>query len=598
MIDSTEYVRAYAERYRDLFPVRLASVAAVIFLTVWLSGWVWGIGFFAVQGPLYVILWRVTRRSLAQPDAPGGGLRLKRWTEAITLALAVHNSLFVLAAWRLLPDLHIHLILLISGVLMVGALQAHASRLSFAAAVVPPMAAIFWITFIEPGVSPTLQMPVLMLTLGVVSAAWRQWRTDRETVRLMLEMSEQSQQLQAALSQSEIDRAAAERANQAKSRFLAMISHEVRTPLNVVLGLAEVLKRRRLPSAEAGMIDDMADAGGMLLRLLNGALDISKIESGQSEIQMAPADLAQTLTAIVRVWGARVEELNLSLELELLGRPEDFVVQTDVAKVEQVIINFLSNALKLTPSGAIRIVAQAQPTSDGAVALSFEVHDQGPGVPQDQRERIFQPFEQLDAGRAVGGAGLGLAICRASVLALGGDLGVRAAQPHGAVFWFGFTAERATVHAVPLPVEIDLPPAPHRTASPPVDDRPSILIAEDHPANRKLLALLLEPFDINLVFVENGKEALDALSDASFDLVLMDAMMPVMDGITALTAIRATEAAVGRPRALVHMLTANVFEDDVARYMQAGADGVLRKPIEIDDLHRVVQQSFRQPLAA
>ncbi|QYC11718.1 response regulator [Brevundimonas nasdae] len=598
MIDSTEYVRAYAERYRDLFPVRLASVAAVIFLTVWLSGWVWGIGFFAVQGPLYVMLWRVTRRSLAQPDAPGGGLRLKRWTEAITLALAVHNSLFVLAAWRLLPDLHIHLILLISGVLMVGALQAHASRLSFAAAVVPPMAAIFWITFIEPGVSPTLQMPVLMLTLGVVSAAWRQWRTDRETVRLMLEMSEQSQQLQAALSQSEIDRAAAERANQAKSRFLAMISHEVRTPLNVVLGLAEVLKRRRLPSAEAGMIDDMADAGGMLLRLLNGALDISKIESGQSEVQMAPADLAQTLTAIVRVWGARVEELNLSLELELLGRPEDFVVQTDVAKVEQVIINFLSNALKLTPNGVIRIVAQAQPASDGAVALSFEVHDQGPGVPQDQRERIFQPFEQLEAGRAVGGAGLGLAICRASVLALGGDLGVRAAQPHGAVFWFGFTAERTTVHAVPLPVEIDLPPAPHRTASPPADDRPSILIAEDHPANRKLLALLLEPFDINLVFVENGKEALDALSDASFDLVLMDAMMPVMDGITALTAIRATEAAAGRPRALVHMLTANVFEDDVARYMQAGADGVLRKPIEIDDLHRVVQQSFRQPLAA
>jgi two-component system, sensor histidine kinase len=191
MINSTEYVRAYAERYRDLFPVRLASVAAVIFLTVWLSGWAWGIGFFAVQGPLYVMLWRVTRRSLAQPDAPGGGLRLKRWTEAITLALAVHNSLFVLAAWRLLPDLHIHLILLISGVLMVGALQAHASRLSFAAAVVPPMAAIFWITFIEPGVSATLQMPVLMLTLGVVSAAWRQWRTDRETVRLMLEMSEQ-----------------------------------------------------------------------------------------------------------------------------------------------------------------------------------------------------------------------------------------------------------------------------------------------------------------------------------------------------------------------------------------------------------------------
>ena len=232
------------------------------------------------------------------------------------------------------------------------------------------------------------------------------------------------------------------------------------------------------------------------------------------------------------------------------------------------------------------------------VRASLEAAGLATGIVTVPAGEASKSFEQLEAGRAVGGAGLGLAICRVSVLALGGDLGVRAAQPHGAVFWFGFTAERATVHAVPLPVEIDLPPAPHRTASPPADDRPSILIAEDHPANRKLLALLLEPFDINLVFVENGKEALDALSEASFDLVLMDAMMPVMDGITALTAIRATEAAAGRPRALVHMLTANVFEDDVARYMEAGADGVLRKPIEIDDLHRVVQQSFRQPLAA
>lgn len=590
MINSTEYVRAYAERYRDLFPVRLVSVGAIILLTGWLCNWTWALSFFAVQAPLYILLWRVTQNGLAHPTAPGAGLRLKRRTELLTLALATHNSLFVLVAWRLQPDFHPHLMMLIAAVLVVGALQVHASRLSFAAAVVPPVAAIFWIAFSEVGVSPELQAPVILFVFGIVCAAWRQWRTDRETVKLMLDLSEGSQKLMTALSQAETDRAAAERANQAKSRFLATISHEVRTPLNVILGLAEVLKRRRLPPAEAGMIDDMADAGGMLLRLLNGALDISKIESGQSEVQMAPADLGQSLNAVVRVWRARVDELNLSLELVLQGQPEDFIVQTDVAKVEQVIINFLSNALKLTPSGVIRIVAQAQPASDDSVALRFEIHDQGPGVPEAQRERIFQPFEQLDAGRAVGGAGLGLAICHASVQALGGDLGVHAAEPHGAVFWFGFTAQRAAIHPVPLPIEIDLPPT-----SP---ARPTILAAEDHPANRKLLALLLEPFDVNLVFVENGKEALAALTEESFDLVLMDAMMPVMDGITALTAIRAAEAATGRPRALIHMLTANVFDDDVARYMQAGADGVLRKPIEIDDLQRVVQKSFSPPLAA
>lgn len=591
MISSTEYVRAYAERYRDLFPIRLASVGAIVLLTGWLCDWSWALSFFAIQAPLYILLWRVTQRSLAHPDAPGAGPRLKRNTELLTLGLATHNSLFVMVAWRLQPDFHPHLMMLIAGVLMVGALQVHASRLSFAAAVVPPLAATFWITFSEAGVSPALQAPVTLFIFGVVSAAWRQWRTDREMVKLMLDLSERSQQLQAALSQAEFDRAAAERANQAKSRFLATISHEVRTPLNVILGLAEVLKGRRLPPAEAGMIDDMADAGGMLLRLLNGALDISKIESGQAEVQLAPADLAQSLTAIVRVWRARVDELDLSLVLDLQGQPQDFVVQTDVAKVEQVVINFLSNALKLTPSGVIRIVASAAPAAGNTVALTFEVHDQGPGVPPDQRDRIFQPFEQLDAGRAVGGAGLGLAICRVSVQALEGDLGMRPAEPHGAIFWFGFTAERARLDAKPRPAEI---PAVNTCTH----TRPTILAAEDHPANRKLLALLLEAFDVDVVFVGNGQEALDALAESTFDLVLMDVMMPVMDGIAALTAIRANEAATGRSRTLVHMLTANVFEEDVARYMQAGADGVLRKPIEIADLQRVIQQTCRSPLAA
>jgi len=563
-----------------MFPVRLASVGAIMLMSWWKLGWEWGLGFLLIQGALYGLLWRMVQRLLANPGAPRAEPILRHGTETITFCLALHNSLFFLAVWRAMPEYHLHLLMLISGVLMVGALQVHASRLSFAAAVVPPSTAIAWITVSEAPHNLPLQLSVVLFVFGVVGAAWRQWRSDRETVELLVAATERSREIQAALAQAETDRVAAERASKAKSRFLAMISHEVRTPLNVILGLTEVLRARPRPAAEAAVVADMADAGGMLLRLLNGALDISKIESGQADLNLAAVDLAERLDAIARVWRARIEDLGLTLEIERQGAPEHFVVLTDEARVEQVLINYLSNALKLTQHGTIRILARALPASDGRIDLDFEVHDRGPGVPADQRDRIFQPFEQLAAGRAAGGSGLGLALCRASVEALGGSLGVRSALPHGAVFWFRFTTERAAPAPIP-----GFSTAPALTAS---NHAPRILAAEDHPANRTLLTLLLEPFGVDLTLVENGQEAVAAVRDQTFDLVLMDVMMPVMNGVDALIAIRAEQAASGRPRTPIHMLTANVFDEDVARYQAAGADGVLKKPIEIAALQSVI----------
>ncbi|MFN7130007.1 MAG: response regulator [Brevundimonas sp.] len=587
MADSADYVKAYADRYRDMFPVRLAAVGAIAVMAWWKLGWEWALGFLLIQSLLYGLLWRMVQGLRANPAAPRAEPILRHGTEAITFCLALHNSLFFLAVWRAMPEYHLQLLLLIGGVLMVGALQVHSSRLSFAAAVIPPSAAIAWITVGEAPRNSALQLSVALFLFGVVSAAWRQWRSDRETVDLMVAVTERSRELQAALAQAETDHAAAARANQAKSRFLAMISHEVRTPLNVILGLTEVLRGRRRPKAEAAVIDDMAEAGGMLLRLLNGALDISKIESGQVDLRLAPVDLAARIEAIARVWRSRVDELGLTLEVELQGRREDFLVLTDEARVEQILINYLSNALKLTPSGTVSILARALPAADGRIDLDLEVHDQGPGVPKDQRERIFEPFEQLSPGRAAGGAGLGLALCRTAAQALGGALGVRAAKPQngaqGAVFWVSFTAE-------PAPRPTVRPANAGRAAQGAVEASTPlrVLAAEDHPANRKLLALLFQAFGLDLVLVENGQEAVQAVAAERFDLVLMDVMMPVMDGVDALTAIRADEAAAGRPRTPIHMLTANVFDEDVARYMAAGADGVLRKPIETPALQAVL----------
>ncbi|WP_420471059.1 ATP-binding protein [Brevundimonas sp. FT23042] len=571
MIKSTEHVRAYAARYRDMFLIRLLSVAGIVGLALWLMSWGWAANFAICQSAVYWLLWRVVERARTRPDEPGAWARLKGRTEILTLALALHTALFVLAAWRAEPSLTPHLLMLIGGNLMVGALQVHVSRLSFAAAVIPPSLAIGLIAVVEAGGDPGLLLAALLFVLGVTGAAWRQATSDRDTVELYVDLTQSSAALHTALDDARAGREAAETANRAKSRFLAMISHEVRTPLNVILGIVEVLRRKRRSKEEAGLVEDMGEAGGMLLRLLNGALDLSKIESGQSEPELAPVDIRARMGAVARVWRLRSEELGLTLEVDCDGAPGDFVIATDGGRVEQVVINLLSNALKLTPAGVIRIRAVARPAGDDAVTLRIEVEDQGPGVPEDQRERIFQPFEQLEAGRAAGGAGLGLAICRANIEGLGGRIGASAGADGGALFWFEIPARRALLG---------------ETAAPTGEVRPlSVLAAEDHEANRRLLALLLAQFGATVTLVENGAEAVAAARGGGFDLVLMDVMMPVMDGVQALAAIRAEEAGSGRPRLPVHMLTANVFDEDVARYRAAGADGVLRKPIEIEALH-------------
>lgn len=580
---NSEYVRAYAGRYGDMFPIRIASIVGIVAVALWLLDWTWALNFAVCQLGLYGLFWWWVQIGLNQPQAPGAYLTLKRWTEVITLGVAAHCSLFVLAVMQAHPGYLKFVMLLIAGNLMVGALQVHISRLGFAAAVIPPTLAIAAIALGQRQWGMDFLIAFALFIACIVGAAWRQMDTDRQAVELYVNLTERTASLEAALTESEQDRARAQTANQAKSRFLAMISHDVRTPLNIIMGVVEVLKRKKRPRAETELVADMGDAGSMLLRLLNGALDLSKIESGQSDVALAPVDVRAGLESVGRVWRHRAQELNLDLVVDCDGDPADFHLLVDEGRIEQVVINLLSNALKMTPTGTVRLHARALPTEENAITLDIEVHDQGPGVPEDQRARIFEPFEQLEAGRAAGGAGLGLAICRSSVEAMGGTLGVREAEGGGAVFWFRITADRSEPAVAP-----SLAPASTKAKrSGPL----SVLAAEDHPANRKLLAMLLESLDVDLAFAENGAEAVALASAKTYDLILMDVMMPVMDGVAALQAIRASGDAVP-----IHMLTANVFDDDVARYMAAGADGVLGKPFKVAALHALITETSAPPL--
>ena len=410
-----------------------------------------------------------------------------------------------------------------------------------------------------------------------------------------VERKRAEEQLHEQVAEARAARRTAEAASRAKSDFLAVTSHEVRTPLNAVLGLAEALRTEPLTPRQTSLVDGVLDAGTMLMRLLNSVLDLTRIETGKMALDVEAFDLNRCAETVVEIWRPRAAERAVTLTLSADPLPGEHGLLSDRGKIEQVLVNFISNALKFVPVGSrIDVRLTGREEGDGRYIVRLEVSDEGPGIPISERERIFQPFEQTAAGREAGGAGLGLSICAGHAALLGGTIGVESAPGGGACFWVEFPAEFARAdQAAPAP-RAPPPPLPEPAAlalslSASTTGDPAalrVLAAEDHPANRLVLQALLEPLGVAVSFVENGRDALEAVVRATFDLVLMDVNMPVMDGVAALSAIRALPGPqAGTP---VHMVTANVFEEDVQRYLAAGADGVLKKPIDVRELFALV----------
>jgi signal transduction histidine kinase/DNA-binding NarL/FixJ family response regulator len=387
--------------------------------------------------------------------------------------------------------------------------------------------------------------------------------------------------LQQLIAEADIQRDAAEAANRAKSAFLATTSHEVRTPLNAVLGFTEALKLTELNKAQTGLVGGVLESGAVLSRLLDSILDLASAESGRGAVRSAGFDLRATVERIVQLWAPNAEAVGVELRVEA-DWPAQTLIVGDEGKVEQTLINLVSNALKFGPPGEpVTIAADKKPVIFGEALVHISVIDRGDGVAPAERQAIFRPFEQTASGRQRGGAGVGLAVCAANLKLLDGEIGCDRTDRGESRFWFTFPARLAEVG--------EAGQAPATTASTGVL---RILAAEDNAANRQVLSALLEPLDVSVTFAVDGQAALDCLARERFDLVLMDAQMPVMDGVSAVHAIRASEPS--GDRLPIYMVTANVFTEDLARYRQAGADGVIKKPIDISMLYAALQEVAAQ----
>ncbi len=544
---TTAYAMVSQVRYREL-KTRIA-LAAFIGCTAWFvapSIWppVWFAAVLVTQALDWAVFSRFRRRPEWRPDRVWLGLSCA----TTVLSVAVYTAMSAYMWFRGGDVGQVFAMVQCAGGLLHVSLHMHHARPILISAVVPH--ALYFFGLPVYSALSSQNWHELLIAIGCVLYM-------SHLVVAVRQSSSTTSALLAARRKAEV-------ASAAKSDFLAVVSHEIRTPMNAVISAANLLRRTRLDGQQREHVSMLIDAGDVLMGLLNDVLDFSKIEAGKMELESADMSVRDRLSTLVRLWEPRA--LANGVRLKVRVAPDvPAAVRTDPLRVQQILFNLLSNAVKFTHDGEIVIAVGW----DGE-RLNVAVTDTGCGIPADRLGQIFNSFEQADVGttRRYGGTGLGLSISRKLAELMGGSLAAESVDGQGSTFTLSLPMQAVEGEAAQ-------PVRPLETTGSLMGR--SILAADDHEVNRRILQLLLEPHGCRLTLVENGAEALEAASGQRFDAILMDMQMPVMDGLEATRRIRAGAMNGATP---VVALTANALDVHRAAWDAAGVHAFLTKPID------------------